>query len=95
MTIDKKKSKRKGFTIIELIVLIILIVLFCWGFKFGSRYVAELLINYRDTFWFGWLVLITGIASGIIPVSVFIMVSYCIGMVLEKRKNRNQTIKNS
>jgi RsiW-degrading membrane proteinase PrsW (M82 family) len=85
----------KGFTIKELIVLIILIALFVVGFKFGSRFVSELLIDYKNEFWFVWLVLIGGIISGILPVSVFIFSSFCIGMFvlwIKEKRNKNKRI---
>ncbi len=78
----------KGFTIKELIVLIIMIALFVIGFKFGSGLVNEKLVHYKNEFWFLWLLFTGGIVSGILPVAIFIFLFFCIGMFMDKRKKK-------
>ena len=87
---ETHKSKRdKGFTIIELIALIIVIALFWFGLKFGARFTVELFSDYKDESWFSIAGPVVAFIGAIFPVAMFIGSCICLGMYIEKRKKKN------
>jgi len=79
-----RKCQPKGFTITELICLIIIIILFRFGFVKGAGLVSQ----WKDMLW-GMLPLAAGIIAG--SLSVLALVFFCIGIgsILEKRKKQS------
>ena len=78
---NNAKNQIKGFTIKELIVVIILIILFYFGFMKGEGLVSQ----WKNQFG-GILPLVCGILTGSLFVSCFILLSLGIGYFLEKRR---------
>ena len=87
---NHKTKHDKGFTIIELIALIIVIMLFWFGLKFGMRITVELFPEYKDESWFAIIGLIGAFVGGVIPVAIFVGTCYCIGMFLENMKKKKK-----
>lgn len=76
------KNQMKGFTIKELIVVIILIILFYFGLIKG----AEVVSKWKTILW-GILPLVCGIVTGSLFVLSFILLWLGVGALLEKRKH--------
>ena len=73
----------KGFTIIELIWLIIVIILFRFGFIKGAGLVSQR----KDMLW-GMLPLAAGIIAGSLSVLALVFFCIAIGAIQEKRKKQ-------
>lgn len=77
----KNQCRTNGFTIIELIVLVIVLALFYFGFIKGVE-----LIPHWKSLWGGILQLVVGISSGSLLVLVFVFSCMGVGFLLNKRK---------
>jgi hypothetical protein len=53
----------------------------------GMRFMGKSFPDYKNEYWFGIIMLIVGIISGIIPVAIFIGSCVCIGEYLQKNKS--------
>lgn len=78
----RKKYNRKGFTKKELITLIIMIILFYFGYKGGIG-----LIPWKSEF-YALLSITVGIVSGCLSVLIFVFLCMGLGMFLQNRKKR-------
>jgi len=82
---EKKQCQTNGFTIIELIVFVIVLALFYFGFIKGTEFIPP-----WNGLWSVILRLAVGIASGSLLVLVFIFSCMGIGNFLDKRKKQKQ-----
>ena len=88
MVAHKNKHNIRAFTITELIVLVILIALFWFGFKYVAIFIGKLLGDDHNRILTIYAVLIGGTISGIIPVVIFVGSCICIGMYIKERKKK-------
>lgn len=80
------KSDTKKHAIFELFAVVVVIILFWVGLKFGMKSAAELLSDHQDAFWFGIVKVAAGILCGFIPAGACIGLYIYIVMLLRKNK---------
>ena len=88
MAIHKNKKSINGFTITELMYVLIVFTLLGLGIHFGAKFASDSFPDHKNESWFGLVVLVAGLVTGIIAVAVFIGSCMAIGGYLLRRKKK-------